>query len=114
MKALKSLERSINIKVRKIDPHYAITNLARTVDGKFHFDLKVTVDPRHFVRIRNVLREVLGTLPVEKQVQAKFYLAESLSKQVKKRAKSAGISQSELVSRCISDFLRKKKAAGIG
>jgi len=108
MLRMRALEQSVNRKLRKLNPAYAISNLNRRLDGKYEFDFKVSVDPRHFSEISAVLREVLGALPSDRQVQAKFYMAESLAKKLKQTASAEGVSQSEVVSRCVSDYVEKR------
>lgn len=101
MTSLNSRERMINRKLKKIDPDYGIRNLKRTVDGKYIFDLKVAVNPKHFYAIRDVLKRVLTELPVEESVQAKFYLPKSLCVRVRKKAAAVHISQSAFVAQCL-------------
>lgn len=111
MVKLNELEKAINGKLRGINPDYAIANLKRNVDGKYDFDLKVSIDPRHFSGIREVLREVLGTLPADRQVQAKYYLSGSLASEIKKRAETEGVTQSQFVSRCVVEHIGRKGKA---
>jgi hypothetical protein len=99
------LESGINRKLKRIHPGYGLRNLAQRADGKYVFDLKVAIDPRHFSRIRGVLKSVLSELPVEKPVQAKFYLPRSLYARMKKNAATAGLSQSAFVAQCLSRHL---------
>lgn len=96
------LEHAINKKLKKIDPNYGIRNLARASDGRYLFDLKVVIDPRHFSVIREVLKSILRELPVEESVQAKFYLPRSLYNRVKNRAAAVGMSRSAYVADCLS------------
>lgn len=105
MSTIYRLERIIDRKVKKINPDYGIRNLKRTSDGKYVFDLKVAVDPKHFFAIRDVLRSVLAELPVEKSVQAKFYLPKSLYAKVRKKAAEVNISQSAFVAQCLGKNL---------
>lgn len=111
MTALNELEKAINARLRKINPDYAIANLKRNVEGKYDFRLKVSVDPRHFYEIRDVLREVLGSLPADRQVQAKYYLRQSLANEIKKRAEDEGVTQSQYVSRCVAERIGRKGKA---
>jgi hypothetical protein len=101
-KTLQKLERAINGKLKQIEPNYGVRNLTRTPDGKYVFDLKVAIDPRHFFKIREVLKSVLSQLPVEESVQAKFYLPRSLYSTVREKAAAAGVSQSAYVAQCLS------------
>ncbi len=101
-KILRKLERTVNQKIKKINPNYGIKNLTCTLDGKYVFDLKVAIDPRHFGQIREVLKGVLRELPVERPVQAKFYLAEALYTKVREKAAKQGMSQSAFVAQCLS------------
>ncbi len=101
-KTLRKLELTINGKLKKINPNYAIRNLTPTLDGKYIFDLKVAVNPKHFFEIREVLKGVLTELPVEESVQAKFYLPKSLYARVRDKATQEGISQSAYVAQCLS------------
>jgi hypothetical protein len=100
--SLRKLEGEINRKLKRIHPEYGLRNLALAADGRYLFDLTVALDPRHFSRIRGVLKSVLSELPVEKPVQAKFYLPRSLYVRVKKHAATAGLSQSAFVAQCLS------------
>lgn len=102
---LARLESEINKKLKRIHPDYGLRNLAQTADGKYVFDLKIAIDPRHFSQIRGVLKSVLSELPVEKPVQAKFYLPRSLYTRLKKNAATAGISQSAFVAQCLTRYL---------
>lgn len=99
---LTMLESKINKKLKGINPDYSVRNLARASDGRYLFDLKVAIDPRHFSEIREIFKSVLGDLPVDKPVQAKFYLPRSLYVLVKKKAATAGLSQSAFVAQCLS------------
>jgi hypothetical protein len=74
-------------------------------------DLKVSIDPRHFYEIREVLREILGTLPADRQVQAKYYLSRSLADEIKKRAEDEGMTQSQYVFRCVVERISRKEKA---
>ncbi len=100
-----TLERRITGKLKRIHPDYGIRNLTRTLDGKYIFDLKVAIDPRHFFQIRDVLKSVLSELPREKPVQAKFYLPQSLYEKLKERAAATGASQSACVAECLARAL---------
>lgn len=102
---LTRLENKINKKLKRINPEYSVMNLARAFDGRYLFDLKVAIDPRHFSEIREIFKSVLSDLPVDKPVQAKFYLPRSLYFQVKKKAATVGLSQSAFVAQCLSRHL---------
>lgn len=104
-KTFRKLERTINQKIRKLDPNYGIRNLKGTLDGRYIFDLKVAIDPRHFGQIHELLKGVLTELPVEKPVQAKFYLPEGVYTKVREKAAEQGISQSAYVAQCLSKNL---------
>ncbi|OGG44456.1 MAG: hypothetical protein A3F84_10960 [Candidatus Handelsmanbacteria bacterium RIFCSPLOWO2_12_FULL_64_10] len=117
MNTLRGLERAINQRLRKINADYGVANLARNADGTYEFELKVSVDPRRFHEVGRVLRKVLGTLPVERVVQAKYYLNGSLAEQIRKRAAKEGLTQSQFVSRCLAEHIDgkwKSKAAKAG
>lgn len=103
--SLSKLERGINRKLKQVHPDYALSNLAQAADGRYVFDLTVAIDPRHFSQVRGVLKQVLRELPIERPVQAKFYLPRSLYARVKKKAATVGVSQSALVARCLSRHL---------
>ncbi|MGH9202270.1 MAG: hypothetical protein ACRD2A_13665 [Vicinamibacterales bacterium] len=111
MRNLRDLEREINRRLKTISPDYRISGLRRTVEGKYDFELKVSVNPRHFFEIREVLREVLGRLPADRNVQAKYYLSKSLAEEIRKKAVAEGVTQSQFVSRCVAEHLRKDSAA---
>jgi hypothetical protein len=102
---LARLQSRINKKLKKINPGYSVRHLTRASDGRYLFDLKVAIDPRHYSEIHEVFKSVLGDLPVDKPVQAKFYLPRSIYAQIKKRAATAGLSQSAFVAQCLSRHL---------
>ena len=99
------LERAINAKLKRIDSSYGVRNLARALDGRYVFELKVAIDPRHFFEIREILKSIVSELPTEKAVQAKFYLPQSLYARVKEKAAAVGVSQSAYVAKCLSQNL---------
>jgi hypothetical protein len=99
------LEKAINRKLRRVAPSYGIRNLYRTPQGRYRFEMKVTVDPRHEGKLHQILRDVLRALPADRPVQAKFYLPESVVKRVKALARKKGVSQSALVAECLADSL---------
>jgi hypothetical protein len=99
------LEKTINRKLRKVGPNYGIRNLYRTPQGRYRFEMKVSVDPRDEAKLHQIIREVLRQLPGDRPVQAKWYLPESLVERVKSRAKKRGVSQSALVAEYLADAL---------
>lgn len=40
------LEKTINRKLRKVGPNYGIRNLYRTPQGRYRFEMRLSVDPR--------------------------------------------------------------------
>lgn len=99
------LEKTINRKLRKVGPNYGIRNLYRTPQGRYRFEMRVSVDPRDEAKLHQIVREVLRALPGDRPVQAKWYLPESLVERVKSRAKKKGVSQSALVAECLAEAL---------
>ena len=99
------LERTINRKLRKAGPNYGIRNLYRTPQGRYRFEMKVSVDPRDEAKLHQIVRDVLRELPGDRPVQAKWYLPESIVERVKSRAKKKGVSQSALVAECLAEAL---------
>ena len=99
------LQKKINRKLRTVGPDYGIRNLYRTPQGRFRFELSVSVDARDEARLHQIVREVLRELPSDRSVQAKWYLPESLVARVKSRAKKKGVSQSALVAECLAEAL---------
>lgn len=103
--SLTKLEGEINRKLKRLHPEYGLRNLARAADGRYLFDLTVAIDPRHFSQVRAILKSILSKLPVEQPVQAKFYLPPSLYGRLRKKAATAGVSQSAIVAQCLSRHL---------
>jgi hypothetical protein len=99
------LEKIVNRKLRALGRSYGIRNLHRTPQGRYRFELKLTVDPRHESRLHDILREVLRELPADRSVQAKYYLPESVVKRIKTVAQKRGVSQSALVAECLTERL---------
>ena len=99
------LEKTINRKLRKVGRNYGIRNLHRTPQGRYGFEMRVSVDPRDEAKLHQIVREVLRALPGDRPVQAKWYLPESLVERVKSRAKKKGVSQSALVAECLAEAL---------
>ena len=99
------LEKTINRKLRRVGPNYGIRNLYRTPQGRYRFEMRVSVDPRDEAKLHQIIREVLRELPGDRSVQAKWYLPESLVERVKSRAKMKGVSQSALVAEYLAEAL---------
>ena len=99
------LERAINRKLRKVGPNYGIRNLQRTSQGRYRFEMRVSVDPRDEAKLHQIVREVLRELPGDRPVQAKYYLPESIVERVKAEAEKKGVSQSALVAECLAESL---------
>ncbi len=99
------LEKTINRKLRKLGPDYGIRNLYRTPQGRYRFEMKVSVDPRDEAKLHAILRDLLRELPGDRPVQAKYYLPESIVKRVKAQAQKKGVSQSALVAECLVESL---------
>jgi len=100
-----ALEKTINRKLRKIGPNYGIRNLYRTPQGRYRFEMRVSVHPRDEAKLQQIVRGVLRELPGDRPVQAKWYLPESIVERVKSRAKKKGVSQSALVAECLAESL---------
>jgi hypothetical protein len=98
------LEKAINRKLRKVGRHYGIRNLYRTAQGRYRFELTVSVDPGDEANLHRIVREVLRELG-ERPVQAKYYLPESIVERVKAQAEKKGVSQSALVAECLAESL---------
>ena len=99
------VEKAINRKLRKVGPSYGIRNLYRTPQGRYRFEMSVSVDPRDETKLHEIVRAVLRELPGDRPVQAKWYLPESLVERVKSRAKEKGVSQSALVAEYLAEAL---------
>ena len=100
-----ALEKTINRKLGRVGPNYGIRNLYRTPQGRYRFEMSVSVDPRDEAKLHQIVREVLRELPGDRSVQAKWYLPESLVERIKSRAKKKGVSQSALVAECLAESL---------
>ena len=99
------LEKTINRKLRKVGPNYGIRNLYRTPQGRYRFEMKLSVDPRDEAKLHEILREVLRELPGDRPVQAKYYLPESIVERVRATAQKKGVTQSALVAECLAERL---------
>jgi hypothetical protein len=99
------LEKAINRKLRKVGPNYGIRNLYRTPQGRYRFEMKISVDPHDEAKLHQIIRAVLRELPGDRPVQAKYYLPESLVERVKAQAEKKGVSQSALVAECLAESL---------
>lgn len=99
------LQKTINRKLRRVGRNYGIRNLYRTPQGRYRFEMRVSVDPRDEAKLQQIIREVLRELPGDRPVQAKWYLPESLVERVKSRAKKKGVSQSALVAEYLAEAL---------
>jgi hypothetical protein len=99
------IEKTINRKLRKVRRDYGIRNLHRTPQGRYRFEMKVSLDPADGKSLHNILRDVLRELPSDRPVQAKYYLPESIVERVRERAEKQGVSQSALVAACLSESL---------
>lgn len=100
-KDFRELEQRINKRLKAIDKRYTIRHLVQQPDGTYRFELSVAIDPRHRAALQQVLREVLRELPADRPVQAKFYLPESIVRQLKTIAAERNMSQSALVTECL-------------
>ena len=98
------LEKAINRKLRKVGRYYGIRNLYRTAQGRYRFELTVSVDPGDEANLHRIVRAVLRELG-ERPVQAKYYLPESIVERVKLQAEKKGVSQSALVAECLAESL---------
>jgi len=100
-----ALEKTINRKLRKVGPDYGIRNLYRTAQGRYRFEMKVSVDLRDEAKLHDILRDVLRELPGDRPVQAKYYLPESIVDRVRTKAREKGVSQSALVAEYLAESL---------
>ena len=98
------LENTINRKLRKVGRGYGIRNLYRTAQGRYRFEMRVSVDPGDEAKLHRLVREVLRELG-ERPVQAKYYLPESIVERVRLQAEKKGVSQSALVAECLGESL---------
>ena len=98
------LENTINRKLRKVGRGYGIRNLYRTAQGRYRFEMRVSVDPGDEAKLHRIVREVLRELG-ERSVQAKYYLPGSIVERVKAQAEKKGVSQSALVAECLAESL---------
>lgn len=99
------LEKAINRKLRKVGTNYGVRSLYRTPQGRYRFEMSVSVDPRDEAKLHQIVREVLRELPCDRPVQAKYYLPESIVKRVKAQAEKKGVTQSALVAERLAEAL---------
>ena len=105
LEGVRRLEKAINRKLRRVGPSYGIRNLYRTPQGRYRFEMRVSVDPRDEAKLQQIVREVLRELPGDRPVQAKYYLPESMVERIKAQAEKKGVSQSALVAECLAEAL---------
>ena len=98
------LEKEINGKLRRLGRGYGIRNLYRTAQGRYRFEMRISVDRGDEANLHRIVREVLRELG-ERPVQAKYYLPESIVERVKLQAEKKGVSQSALVAECLGESL---------
>lgn len=103
-----SMERVVNIELRRIDPSYEISNLIKRPDGSIEFEVATEFKERH----RKQIARVFSILMLEKKdtefVQAKFYLPRVVQKQLKQWAVDLDVPVSSLVAALLDERVREE------
>ena len=103
-----SMERVVNIGLRRIDPSYGISNLIKRPDGSIEFEAATEFKERH----RKQIARVFSILMLEKKdtefVQAKFYLPRAVQKQLKQWAVDLDVPVSSLVAALLAERVREE------
>lgn len=103
-----SMERVINVELRRVNAKYGIKNLIRRPDGSFDFAAATEFDKKDGDKIRRIF--ALLEQPDANFVQVKFYLPLAIQKRVKSAAVDLGVPVSSLVAAILDEYSRE--AAG--
>jgi hypothetical protein len=100
-----SMERVINVELRRVNPAYGIKNLVRRHDGSFDFEATMEFHKKDRDEVRRIFR-LLEQQDVD-FVQAKFYLPRAIQKRVKLSAIDLGVPVSSLVAAILDEYSRE-------
>lgn len=100
-----SMERVINVELRRVDARYGIRNLIRRPDGSLEFEAATEFDEKD----RDAIRQVFALLeqPEADFVQAKYYLPRTIQKRMKRSAVDLGVPVSSLVAAILDEYSRE-------
>ena len=103
-----SMERVINVRLRRVDARYEIKDLIRRPDGSIEFAATTEFEEKD----RDEIRQIFALLeqPDADFVQAKYYLPRTIQKRMKRSAIDLGVPVSSLVAAILDEFSRE--AAG--
>lgn len=100
-----SMERVINVELRRVDARYGIRNLIRRPDGRLEFEAATEFAEKD----RDAIRQVFALLeqPEADFVQAKYYLPRTIQKRMKRSAVDLGVPVSSLVAAILDEYSRE-------
>ena len=103
-----SMERVINVRLRRVDARHEIKDLIRRPDGSIEFAATTEFEEKD----RDEIRQIFALLeqPDADFVQAKYYLPRTIQKRMKRSAIDLGVPVSSLVAAILDEFSRE--AAG--
>lgn len=100
-----SMERVINVELRRVDARYGIRNLIRRPDGSLEFEAETEFEEKD----RDAIRQIFALLqqPEADFVQAKYYLPRTIQKRMKRSAVDLGVPVSSLVAAILDEYSRE-------
>ncbi len=103
-----SMERVVNVELRRIDPRYEISNLIKRPDGSIEFEATTEFKENHQEKIAGVI----SLLELENKdaefVQAKFYLPRAVQRRIKQWAVDLDVPVSSLVAALLDERVREE------
>lgn len=103
-----SMERVINVELRRIDPNYQISNLTKRPDGSVEFEASTEFKEKH----RKQVACIFSLLELENKdtefVQAKFYLPRAIQRRIKQWAIDLDVPVSSLVAALLDERVREE------
>ncbi len=103
-----SMERVVNIELRRIDPSYEISNLIKRPDGSIEFEAGTEFKERHQKQIACVFSILMLEKKDTEFVQAKFYLPRAVQKRLKQWAVDLDVPVSSLVAALLDERVREE------
>ena len=103
-----SMERVVNVELRRIDPRYEISNLIKRPDGSIEFEATTEFKENH----KEKIARVFSLLELENKdaefVQAKFYLPRAVQRRIKQWAVDLDVPVSSLVAALLDERVREE------
>ena len=103
-----SMERVVNVGLRRIDPRYEISNLIKRPDGSIEFEASTEFKENHQKKIAHIFSLLELDNKDTEFVQAKFYLPRAVQKRIKQWAVELGVPVSSLVAALLDERVREE------